>query len=514
MGASKMAVRLLLVLAASGSHAARRLPAALAAARSRCSWPLRADAPALHYEGLSRLPRLREARGTPLSPEAAVIAADVNGWVAELGGSDHARVALACLLLGGGGADEAHALVTPLCWPEATSFGGQPVEGSAARVEATYVHALVHRREAFHIGEFGTGWHNSAFWFGGLASHLESASLLSPVSAAARAAAAAAADAGCSRAVEWCDDNGVRAGSAWSPRVFNGLCHQVIREAAAQTYEGGASLSWDPPIGTQPPPPPSLLATFAESVAVAELRLILDACLERCSVPTPVDCDATQLPSADSAHSRAAVAPAGDGPTIAAALTSIAAERTEGSVNGGWTMDGLMAVRRLSRAHLDIFGQHGGFVVRGVMEEGLEGTGQGAARQAAIAAALAARLLDVPAVCPLRESFLSPTAASAAAPSPAACVLFAPRDVLVAGFDLHAGDALIVADGSPAPHCDPLPWYCFVACPKAADRSGAEGAAVDGCWVDPLYGRRGESPTSVVQWSKGTVHHPTDPTYS
>ena len=37
------------------------------------------------------------------------------------------RVEVGLLLLAGGGADECHALVTPLSWPDGTTFGGPPV---------------------------------------------------------------------------------------------------------------------------------------------------------------------------------------------------------------------------------------------------------------------------------------------------------------------------------------------------------------------------------------------------
>ena len=66
---------------------------------------------------------------------------------------------------------QCHALVTPLCWPDGTTFGGPPKLGSDAQGEATYAHALVHRREAWHPGEYGTGWHNAAFWYGSLSTH-------------------------------------------------------------------------------------------------------------------------------------------------------------------------------------------------------------------------------------------------------------------------------------------------------------------------------------------------------
>ncbi|ETO21961.1 hypothetical protein RFI_15243 [Reticulomyxa filosa] len=57
--------------------------------------------------------------------------------------------------------------VTPLSWPSSTSFGGDPIKNVDRNVGnlACYAHALVHRREGQNVGEFGTGWNNSLYWF-------------------------------------------------------------------------------------------------------------------------------------------------------------------------------------------------------------------------------------------------------------------------------------------------------------------------------------------------------------
>merc|ERR1712244_28328 len=67
--------------------------------------------------------------------------------------------------------DECHNLVTPLSWPSSTSFGGKPISGSSASQNACYAHALTHRREGEYVGEFGTGWNNSNYWFGQTGTH-------------------------------------------------------------------------------------------------------------------------------------------------------------------------------------------------------------------------------------------------------------------------------------------------------------------------------------------------------
>lgn len=69
------------------------------------------------------------------------------------------------------GLDEAHNIVTPHSWSNCTSFSGPPIRDSTVRREATYIHALIHRGEGDHQGEYGNGFQNSSFWFGQVSSH-------------------------------------------------------------------------------------------------------------------------------------------------------------------------------------------------------------------------------------------------------------------------------------------------------------------------------------------------------
>eukprot|EP00967_Tisochrysis_lutea_P059604 scaffold76001_cov30-Tisochrysis_lutea.AAC.1 len=467
----------------SPTRGGRELPRALCEARAACAWPLDpVRIPPLHYEPLVRLPSVRRARHSLLSREAARLAEDVEGWIEEMGGSDHARVALACLLLGGGGADEAHALVTPLSWPEATAFGGPPVEGSEAALHATYLHALIHRREAFHVGEFGTGWHNSAFWFGSLASRDESARLLSKVVTAAQEAAAEAAQKGCIEAQEWCEENGLHDGAVWPSRAFNGLCNRVISKA---TLLQESTLSES-----------SHLGEFAESVAVAELRLLLDECLDRCGYVTDSSSMAScfGLDGRLSEDNRIASRRVGQ-PDSTKETTAF--KRDLSTVHAGseeWTTDALLAVRRVSQVHREAFHSRGVVVVRSVLHEGsaIEG------RRRTIASALAARLLNVRAVALESTNGNAVADAEGARTSSSAKVMIASHDCTLAGFDMSTDDAIVVharAFGDIVDKEAAVPWLCFREC-DPAEYAGP-------CWVDPLFGQRGESPTSVLQWSKG-----------
>jgi hypothetical protein len=76
---------------------------------------------------------------------------------------------MSILLLGHGYTDECHNLVTPLSWRDDIHFASGPSiydqVSPAVKSFATYTHSLVHRKEAFYVGEFGmVGFQNANFW--------------------------------------------------------------------------------------------------------------------------------------------------------------------------------------------------------------------------------------------------------------------------------------------------------------------------------------------------------------
>ncbi|GLI71328.1 hypothetical protein VaNZ11_016449 [Volvox africanus] len=78
--------------------------------------------------------------------------------------ADHfARVVAGLLYVACGGLDQAHNLVTPLCWGAPTPYAGKPITGSPAAQDASYVHALLHRSEGLNDGEFGSGFSNANY---------------------------------------------------------------------------------------------------------------------------------------------------------------------------------------------------------------------------------------------------------------------------------------------------------------------------------------------------------------
>jgi len=65
-------------------------------------------------------------------------------------------------------ADESHDLITPLSWNEDIYFGGPSMVAQADAsiiAVASYVHALIHRREGFALGENAMiGYQNAHYW--------------------------------------------------------------------------------------------------------------------------------------------------------------------------------------------------------------------------------------------------------------------------------------------------------------------------------------------------------------
>jgi len=99
-------------------------------------------------------------------PEVAqgLTAADVAPTAA--GANSHmARVVCGLVWVAFGALDAAHNTVTPLCWGAPTDYAGPPIPNSPAAQEAAYVHALVHRWEGSHDGEFGSGFSNANYWY-------------------------------------------------------------------------------------------------------------------------------------------------------------------------------------------------------------------------------------------------------------------------------------------------------------------------------------------------------------
>jgi hypothetical protein len=159
---------------------ATRLPTIFSSAIPNISWPLGPDSsPPLYFESLEELKGRRQSRGSPLEPWLVDLPGTVDllfplpSSLGEDGDSLDRRhfglISMGLVLIGHGNTDECHDLVTPLSWPEDIHFAHGPsvysTVSSSAKAFATYTHSLVHRREAFHVGEFGmVGFGNADFW--------------------------------------------------------------------------------------------------------------------------------------------------------------------------------------------------------------------------------------------------------------------------------------------------------------------------------------------------------------
>ena len=129
------------------------------------------------------------------------------------------RACLASLWLAYGMLDECHALVV------AESYSGS---------DAAYVHALLHRKEGAHVGEFSmTGWANSKYWWGVLGAH--------PLFDAVAVAAAEVPRESSPLFDAWRLDG-------WDPYAFVDLCaaaHASNDETAMAYCRAVAEVEWD-----------------------------------------------------------------------------------------------------------------------------------------------------------------------------------------------------------------------------------------------------------------------------
>jgi len=206
----------------------------------------------LYFKPLQDLNSLRKP--SDLTPEAYNLANDIPSAIEALGGSDYAKVAVGLLLLGGGGTDECHDLVTPLSWPEETHFGYEPpVSNSVASWEASYAHSLVHRREGPNVGEFGMiGWSNANYWSNASSSRNKgNDKTLDEIRDRVLKLAS-----GNKAAENWCKEHGID--QRWEPKALHQLCAQ------ASYGKGNNSLG-----------------QFASDACVSELRVLIVHCLSK-----------------------------------------------------------------------------------------------------------------------------------------------------------------------------------------------------------------------------------------
>jgi hypothetical protein len=273
------------------ASAALPLPSSVGLAISEMRMPLSLESYVpLYYKSLPEMARIRaDAPQANISDvvlsvvetiatltDTPATAADAEGTpvVAEPEQIEYwARCATALILLGHGATDEAHDLVSPLSWPNELPFAYGPPVAVPEQVLtlASYVHALVHRREGPHPSEFGmTGFVNADYWAGSALRSPEGAEALplEEIRTAILHLASTPARKASSQVQEWVQTHLAAeelAFPVWDPRVLNELCAnlQVAQSnAAAHTVDTAA------------------IQEFAEQAVLTEIKILLKHALQ------------------------------------------------------------------------------------------------------------------------------------------------------------------------------------------------------------------------------------------
>lgn len=280
------------ISAADSSSISLRLPASVAAAVEDMHMPLGVGSYSpMHYKPLSEMLEIR--RANPNNVVSSPLAADVVGTIALIRTDAFAhdsvqeylaRCAVGLLLLGHGATDEAHDLVSPLSWPNELPFAYGPPVAVPEHVLtlASYVHALVHRREGPNASEFNmTGFVNADYWAGSALRSPEGAEALplEEIRSSMIQLATTASSSGSSSPVvqQWVQQN-VEADQdafpVWDPRVLNELCCQLQQAQSGATTTTTNNNNWSP----QDLP---AMQAFAEQAFLSEMKILLKHTLRK-----------------------------------------------------------------------------------------------------------------------------------------------------------------------------------------------------------------------------------------
>ncbi|KAG7340924.1 PAS domain S-box containing protein [Nitzschia inconspicua] len=178
-----------------------------------------------------------------------------------------AQIAAAIILLGHGYADHAHNLVGPLSFQNDLPYfhGPAVIADPDVLAAASFVHALIHRREGPHPSEFGTtGYSNSNFWGSAtLRCGGEESLPLSSIRLRVRQLAHDHSKA----AEEWFDSNYCCSTMVedWDPRPLTALCEMVL--SATSTFPQQQQQISHP------------LQDLAQQAALVELHVLLEHAL-------------------------------------------------------------------------------------------------------------------------------------------------------------------------------------------------------------------------------------------
>lgn len=264
------------------ASATRPLPSSVGLAISEMQMPLSLESYVpLYYKSLPEMALIRAD-----APQADIsdLVRNVVGTIATLAGTRSAtegagepeqieywaRCATALMLLGHGATDEAHDLVSPLSWPNELPFAYGPPVAVPEQVLtlASYVHALVHRREGPNPSEFGmTGFVNADYWAGSALRSPEGAEALPLEEIRTAILHLATARQASPQVQEWVQTHLAAeelAFPVWDPRVLNELCANL---QAAQTNTAASTDT-------------TAIQEFAEQAVLAEIKILLKHALQ------------------------------------------------------------------------------------------------------------------------------------------------------------------------------------------------------------------------------------------
>lgn len=439
----------------------------------------------MYYEPLSSLKTLRPPNAIPTTMKPIIERGaietidDLTLNPEDTYCRHNAMIALALIFLGNGLADEAHDLITPLSWSEDTYFGGPtlcPRANDPVVAMASYAHSLLHRREGFAQGEFGMmGYQNANYWPSATRSRgdkcMNNYNGL-PYKKVREAVLELSTEFGI-EAETWCnqhivEEGGINNDEYWETRALHKLCASVSKE---DNVSKG-------------------LKEFAEKAAEVELRVLLKCCLERVGYELEEGSMSTTSDAIHTADTQTVTAKANPAVTSQAVDDDLAQS----------------ICNKVSSAHIGGFQSSNAVTLRRVVQLFKPSDADSDVSLSA-AAGVACRLLGCPAIK------LSSMGDSSGNESLQITVPVTETDSMrsierltekfgssfYGGGPLASGDAfafIATCSGDEEQvHYDE--FYSFVPCDQADDAT---------LFVDRFHGSRGESPTSVLQWSKGTVH--------
>lgn len=431
------------------------LPTYLSPAIASIRWNLQNSQNPMYYEPISSLRNLRKPESIPSSIQPIMeLSKTIEDLTTDVPNcKENIILSLALILLGNGFADEAHDLITPLSWNEDTYFGGPTLVSTVNNdivARASYIHMLLHRWEGFAMGEYSMiGYQNSNYWWQATMSRQISSLPLDEI----RNIILETSQNYGSEAEEWCTES---ISEPWDARALSQLCATVSKN------ESDSSSS---------------LRSFAEKAAELELRVLLKSCLDQAGYDSHETLNGSQLGEFSD-------------------VTSLMIKKK--NIDHGLA---LTVAQKLSSAHLSAFESSGIVTIRQVNK--CQDSQDATDCFKSVATGLACRLLGSRAIKEFNPSCNHPSGVhvflskSEEETQRVMNILESEmKSSFYGGGSLNVGDAFIFSNGLVQIIPSSSDLYSFLPC---------EITDSDVIFEDRFYGLRGQTPTSVVQWSKGTI---------